>query len=90
MFKDNPLFVNSLLLTDDTKLAQLIKLLTSADEVNIDCDDIGSGCTCGPQTYRKVNAIYVIKDGHTKNLKYDYPDIMKELKELGINVKLVW
>ena len=90
MFKDNPLFVNSLLLTDDTKLAQLIKLLTSADEVNIDCDDIGSGCTCGPQTYRKVNAIYVIKDGQTKNLKYDYPDIMKELKELGINVKLVW
>ena len=90
MFKDNPLFVNSLLLTDDVKLAQLIKLLTNADEVNIDCDDLGSGCACGPQTFRKVNAIYVIKDGSTKNLKYDYPDIMKELKELGINVKLVW
>ena len=90
MFKENPIFVNSLLLTDDEKLAKLIKLLTSADEVNIDCDDLGSGCMCGPHTYRKVNAIYVIKDGSTKNLKYDYPDVMKELKDLGVNVKLVW
>ena len=90
MFKENPMYVNSLLLTDDEKLAQLVKLLTAADEVVIDCEDIGASCTCGPKIYRKVNAIYVIKNGSTKNLKYDYPDIMKQLKELGINTKIVW
>ena len=90
MFKENPIFVNSLLLTDDEKLAQLVKLLTNADEVVIDCDDLGSGCSCGPKIYRKVNAIYVMKDGATKNLKYDYADIMKQLKDLGINTKIVW
>ena len=90
MFKENPMYVNSLLLTDDEKLAQLVKLLTAADEVVIDCEDIGASCGCSPKIYRKVNAIYVIKDGNTKNLKYDYPDIMKQLKELGINTKIVW
>lgn len=90
MFKSNPLYVNNLLLVDDVKLSELIKLLTSADEVTIDCDGLGDGCLCGANTYRKVNAIYVIKDGSTKNLKYDYPDITKELKDLGINTKVVW
>jgi uncharacterized protein YebE (UPF0316 family) len=90
MFKSNPLYVNNLLLVDDVKLSELIKLLTSADEVVIDCDGLSEGCLCGANTYRKVNAIYVIKNGSTKNLKYDYPDITKELKDLGINTKVVW
>ena len=90
MFKDNPIFVNALLLTDDEKLAQLVKLLTNADEVNIDAENIGEMGCCTPRMYRKVNAIYVITNGNTKNLKYDYPDIMKQLKDLGINTKIVW
>ena len=90
MFKANPMYINSLLLVDDEKLAQLVKLLTSADDVVIDCEDIGSGCGCSPKLYRKVNAVYVMKDGSTKNLKYDYPEIMKQLKDLGINTKIVW
>ena len=89
MFKENPVFINSLLLTDDEKLAKLVKLLTNADEVTIDAENLGEGC-CTARIYRKVNAIYVITNGNTKNLKYDYPDIMKELKDLGINTKIVW
>ena len=88
MQRDNPILVNKLILTDDVKLEMLIKLLTNADEVHIDADDVGSGCT--GNKYRKVNAIYVIKDGNTKNLKYDYPEITKQLKDLGINIKFVW
>ena len=88
MQRNNPLLVNKLILADDVKLEMLIKLLTNADEVHIDADDVGSGCT--GNKYRKVNAIYVIKDGNTKNLKYDYPEITKELKDLGINTKFVW
>lgn len=90
MFKNNPLYINSLLLTDDSKLSQLVKLLTDADEVNIDVTDIGEGCTCGTYEYRKVNAIYVKIGEKTYNLKYDFPDVMKELKDIGINTKIVW
>ena len=88
MQRDNPILVNKLILADDAMLEKLIKLLTNADEVHIDADDVGSGCT--GNKYRKVNAIYVIKDGNTKNLKYDYPEITKQLKDLGINTKFVW
>ena len=88
MFKENPIYVNSLLITDDEKLAQLVKLLTNADEVTIDAEDIGCGCTLND--YRKVNAIYVKIKNVMKNLKYDFPDVMKQLKELGINTKVVW
>lgn len=90
MFKNNPIYINKLLLVDDEKLAQLIKLLTNAQDVQIDCEDIGNGCTCGANTYRKVNAIYVIKDNKTMNLKYDFPNVTKSLKDLGINIKIVW
>ena len=89
MLRSNPILINKLILADDEKLAMLVKLFTNADEVHIDAEDLGEGC-CSAKTYRKVNAIYVIKDGNTKNLKYDYPDITKLLKDLGINTKLVW
>mgnify|MGYP000856870616 CR=1 FL=1 len=88
MMKENPIYVNNLIVVDDVKLAELVKLMTNADEVTIDAEDIG--CSCFAQTYRKVIAIYVIKDGNTKNLKYDFPNITKDLKELGINIKVVW
>ena len=42
------------------------------------------------RTYRKVNAIYLIKDGETKNLKYSYLNIVQELTELHISFKYVW
>ena len=89
MMRSNPVLVNKLILADDTKLETLVQLLTDADEVHVDAEDLGSGCFT-TNVYRKVNAIYVIKEGSTKNLKYDYPDVTKELKDLGINIKVVW
>jgi hypothetical protein len=88
MMKENPIYLNSLILVDDIKLAELCRLLTNADEVVLDADDLGSGCFT--RTYRKVNAIYIIKNGNTKNMKYDYPEVVKTLKEVGINTKYVW
>ena len=88
MMKENPIYVNSLILVDDIKLAELCRLLTNADEVVLDADDLGSGCFT--RAYRKVNAIYIIKNGNTKNMKYDYPEVVKTLKEVGINTKYVW
>ena len=89
MYQDNPIFVNKLVLTDDAKLEELVKLMTNADQVSVDAEDLGSGC-CTGNKYRKVNAIYVKHKDTTETLKYDYPKIMQMLKELGINTKIVW
>lgn len=88
MLRHNPIMVNKLILVDDEKLGYLVKLLTNADNVVVDSEDLG--CGCGTYQYRKVNAVYVIKGGNTKNLKYDYPEITKELKDVGICTKFVW
>ena len=85
----NPLIVNKYIIADDTTLVQMIALLCNATEVHIDADDIGRGCL-SKNTYRKVHAIYVVVNGETKNLKYDFSDVMKTLKDLHISVKYVF
>ena len=89
MIRDNPIFINKLVLVDDWVLMRFVDLLTDADDVQLDVEDLGSGCIT-KNKYRRVNAIYVIKNGETKNVKYDYPEVMKRLKEIGVNVKIVW
>jgi hypothetical protein len=86
---ENPLRIRDHIIADDTVLIQFIKLLTNADDVQIDAEDYGSGCIT-KNTYRKINAIYVIKNNETKNLKYDYPAIIKELNDLKICTKFVF
>jgi hypothetical protein len=87
--RNNPVIYNGYIIADDVKLMKFIQLLTLADDVQIDADEIGQGCI-SKKIYRKVHAIYVIKDGETKNLKYDYPRVTKELTDLGISMKFVW
>ncbi len=89
MMNNNPLMYNGCLLVDDEKLIELLLLQTQADEIQLDADDIMDGCFTG-RTYRKVHAIYIVKDGETKQLKYDYPEICQELNELKIMWKYVW
>ena len=89
MLKNNPLIYNGYIIADDETLMKFIQLLTSADDVQLDADDVGEGCL-SKKTYRKVHAIYVIKNKDPKNLKYDYPKVMKELSDLGISTKFVF
>ena len=89
MWKSNPLIYQGYVIADDETLMKFVQLLTSADDVQIDADDVGEGCI-SKKTYRKVHAIYVIKGSETKNLKYDYPQVMKALREYSISTKLVW
>ena len=89
IIQNNPFYVNKFIVADDVKLMELVKLLCNADDVQMDADDLGQGCIT-KNTYRKVHAIYVIKDGNTKNLKYDYPGVVKELTELGVSTKFVY
>ena len=86
---NNPLIVNKYIVADDETLMKMVALLCNATEVNIDADDIGRGCLT-KNIYRKVHSIYVTVDGQTKNLKYDFSDVMKTLKDLHISVKYVF
>ncbi len=85
----NPLVVNKYIIADDELLVEMIRLLCNADDVQLDADDLGAGCM-SKKTYRKVNSIYVTSGGKTLNLKYDYPSVMKNLKDLHISVKYVF
>ena len=89
ILQDNPFYVNKFVVADDTVLMEVIKLLTNADDIVMDAEDILEGCV-SKKKYRKVNAIYVVKDGETKNLKYSYSNIVQELTELHISFKFVW
>ena len=86
---NNPMIVNKYIIADDEKLMRMVALLCKASEVHIDADDLGRGCIT-KNTYRKVHSIYVVVDGQTKNLKYDFSDVMYTLKELHISTKYVW
>ena len=85
----NPLIVNKYIIADDEILVEMIRLLCNAEDVQLDADDLGTGCITR-KTYRKVNSIYVTSQGKTLNLKYDYPAVMKTLKDLHISVKYVF
>ena len=85
----NPMIVNKYIIADDEKLMRMVALLCNATQVHIDADDVGCGCV-SKNTYRKVHSIYVVVDGQTKNLKYDFSDVMYTLKEFHISTKYVW
>ena len=86
---NNPMMVKNYIVADDHTLVQLVALLCNAQEVHIDADDVAHGCVT-KNTYRKVHSIYVVVDGQTLNLKYNFSDVMKSLKDLHISTKFVF
>ena len=87
--QSNPLVVNKYIIADDEVLERMISLLCNAEAVQIDAEDLGSGCMT-KHVYRKVESIYVTGGGKTLNLKYDFPAVMKTLKDLHISTKFVF
>ena len=85
----NPMIVNKYIVADDDALGKMVGLLCNASEVHLDAEDVGVGCIT-KKTYRKVNSIYVVVNGETLNLKYNFPAVMKTLKDLHISTKFVW
>ena len=85
----NPMIVNKYIIADDEALGKMVGLLCNASEVHLDADDVGVGCIT-KKTYRKVHSIYVVVNGETLNLKYDFPAVMKTLKDLHISTKFVY
>ena len=66
--QNTPFYINKFVVHDDEKLMELTTLLTCADDIQMGAEDILEGCIT-KKTYRKVNTIYAIKDGETKNIR---------------------
>ena len=90
LIENNPLIINKLIIAPSDVLTELIKLLTSSDEVKFNyLFDADVGCTCGVNKYVAIDKIYVIKNGETKIMKYDYPDAIQLLDQHRISYKFV-
>ena len=61
IIQHNPLIVNKYIIAELETLAELIKLMTNSEAVEIDVDDID--CSCSKTKYRMIKRIYIKKDG---------------------------
>ena len=90
LIENNPLIINKLIIAPADVLTELIKLLTSSEEVKFNyLFDADVGCTCGVNKYVAIDKIYVVKNGETKIMKYDYPDAIQLLDQHRISYKFV-
>ena len=90
MMADNPIRMKDFIVADDVVLMKFIQLLTDAESVELDVEDLGQGCFT-THVYRKVNEIYVTtKDGKVENARYCHAGVMKILKDLRISTKFVY
>lgn len=67
------------------QLLNLVKLLTGADDVSIDVEEVG----CFNHRMRKITSIYVIKDNESINMKYSDSDNYRKLTDYFVNMKWV-
>ena len=89
LIEHNPLIINKIIVAPSDVLAELIKLLTTADEVSFKEADPEIGCSFASVKYNVLEKIYVIKNNETFNLKYSFPDVIKIMDEHRISLKLV-
>ena len=61
IIQNNPLLVNKYVVAEIDTLSELIRLITNADEVEIDTDDIE--CSCTQPKYRVIRRIFIKKQG---------------------------
>ena len=87
--ENNPLVINKFIVAKASELGQLIKLLTEADDVQINFN-LDVDCSCiGSTHYSEVDKIYIIKGNQTLNFKYSYPNANKILDDHRVSVKYV-
>ena len=89
LVEHNPLIINKVIIAPRDVLSELIKLLTSAEEVSFKECDPEIGCSLSSVKYNVIEKIYVLKNNETFNLKYSFPDVIKILDEHRISLKLV-
>lgn len=87
IMQSNPLIINKLIVAYAEPFKELIKVLTNADDVDIQyVDDVG--CFASSK-YNLVEDIYVIKNGDAQSLKYAYPDVLRLFDRFKISTKMI-
>ena len=72
------------------ELAELIKLITEADVVEIEHEPIEVSCLCNPKVpYSKVVNIWIEKDDQRSIFKYIYSNLLSLFDECKISLKAV-
>ena len=85
-YMDNPLYVNQYIVMKASVLAELIKVMTSADEVEIthSCDIT---CCSRATPYNVIDSIVVIKNKIRNDLEITYNDVYRKLKDYRVSLK---
>lgn len=86
IIQSNPLIVNKYVVAELETLAELIKLLTNSDSVEIDTDDIE--CSCSKINYRVVRRIYIKKGNEVYGIS-QCPIILRLFDNYKISLSLV-
>ena len=87
IMQSNPLIVNKLIVAYAQPFKDLVKLLTCADDVDIQyVEDVGCFAS---NKYKVVDDIYIIKDNDVQSLKYGYPDVLRLFDRFKISVKMI-
>ena len=86
ILQSNPLIVNKFVIAELETLQELIRLLTSSDNVEIDCNDVE--CSCTKVKYRIIKRIYITKDNELYNIQ-QCPVILKLFDNYKISLMFV-
>ena len=86
ILQSNPLIVNKFVVAELETLRELIRLLTSSDSVEIDCNDIE--CSCTKAQYRTIKRIYITKDNELYNIQ-QCPILLKLFDNYKISLMFV-
>jgi hypothetical protein len=85
-YMSNPLVINQYIIMTTDRLADLIKTMTQADNVEI---QVGYDVTCCGQAtnYNLVDAIIVMKDETRSDFQVAYNDLYRKLNDYRISLK---
>ena len=84
-YMDNPLYINQKVLMKTSNLANLVKTLTDADEVNIEiANDIE--CCGRPTKYNTIENIVVVKNKERTDFKVSHNEWYRKLKDYRISL----
>ena len=86
LYKNNPLIINKYLVAETDTLKELIKLLTSADSVDIQTTDLE--CDCCSAKYQTVKRIYVTVSGEIYSIEM-CPAVLQILENYSISITFV-
>ena len=86
ILQSNPLIVNKYVVAEEETLAELIRLMTNSEAVEIDTSDVE--CSCLRSQYRIIKRIYITKDNEVYSIS-QCPVLFKLFDNYRISLNLV-